>query len=153
MLAHKIGGLPIKDWMRRSVAVFAPRARLRWVKWGFESPSAVRRTLTRTSHPRYSRGVRRPLERATERGRETGPVFISEPLPIKSSACEKASISIDGVSLTVATVGEGWFELALIPETLTRTTLGARPVGSRINLEIDPLARYAFAAIEAQRNA
>ena len=75
-------------------------------------------------------------------------VRIERPAPLAAMIVEKAFISIDGVSLTVATVGEGWFELALIPETLTRTTLGARPVGSRINLEIDPLARYAFAAIE-----
>lgn len=56
---------------------------------------------------------------------------------------EKAFISVDGVSVTVAAVGEGWFELALIPETLQRTTLGRRNAGDRVNLEIDPLARYA----------
>jgi riboflavin synthase len=60
---------------------------------------------------------------------------------------EKAFIAIDGVSLTVAAVGDGWFEIALIPETLARTTLGARPVGSRVNIEIDPLARYVHAAV------
>jgi len=51
------------------------------------------------------------------------------------------------VSLTVAAVGKDWFEIALIPETLTRTTLGTRPAGSRVNIEVDPLARYVHAAV------
>ena len=55
----------------------------------------------------------------------------------------KGFIAIDGVSLTVAARGGDWFEVALIPETLARTTLGARATGSRVNLEIDPIARYA----------
>lgn len=74
-------------------------------------------------------------------------VRIERPAALAPMIVEKAFIAIDGVSLTVATVGDGWFEIALIPETLARTTLGARPVGSRVNLEIDPLARYAFAAL------
>jgi riboflavin synthase len=60
--------------------------------------------------------------------------------------CEKAFISVDGVSVTVAATGPGWFELALIPETLERTTLGHRNVGDRVNLEVDPIARYAVHA-------
>ncbi len=60
--------------------------------------------------------------------------------------CEKAFVSIDGVSVTVASTGPGWFELALIPETLARTTLGARNRGDYVNIEIDPLARYAVHA-------
>lgn len=62
---------------------------------------------------------------------------------------EKAFISIDGVSLTVAATGGDWFELALIPETLKRTTLGDRPEGSLVNVEVDPLARYSFEAVHA----
>lgn len=62
---------------------------------------------------------------------------------------EKAFVAIDGVSLTVTSVGDEWFELALIPETLKRTTLGARPVDSLVNVEVDPIARYAYAAVEA----
>ncbi len=73
-------------------------------------------------------------------------IRIKRPKALAPMIAEKAFIAIDGVSLTVATVGGGWFEIALIPETLGRTTLGARPVGSRVNLEVDPLARYAFAA-------
>ena len=55
----------------------------------------------------------------------------------------KGFVAVDGVSLTVAAVQPGWFEVALIPETLARTTLGSRPPGTRVNLEVDPLARYA----------
>ena len=55
----------------------------------------------------------------------------------------KGSITIDGVSLTVAAldVADSWFEVALIPTTLELTTLGALEVGSRVNLETDVLAR------------
>jgi riboflavin synthase len=71
---------------------------------------------------------------------------ISLPSQLQRYVCDKAFISVDGVSVTVAGAGEGWFELALIPETLRRTTLGRRGVGDRVNLEIDPLARYAVEA-------
>jgi riboflavin synthase len=74
-------------------------------------------------------------------------IRIERPARLAPMIAEKAFIAIDGVSLTVAAAGDGWFEIALIPETLARTTLGARPVGSRVNLEVDPLARYAVAAI------
>lgn len=76
-------------------------------------------------------------------------VRIERPPSLAPMIVEKAYIAVDGVSLTVAATGEDWFELALIPETLARTTLGARPTGSRVNLEVDPLARYAVAAIRA----
>jgi riboflavin synthase len=68
---------------------------------------------------------------------------IELPQALRRYVCEKAFISVDGVSVTVASAGEDWFELALIPETLRRTTLGRRDAGDRVNLEIDPLARYA----------
>jgi riboflavin synthase len=74
-------------------------------------------------------------------------IRIERPAPLAPMIAEKAFIAIDGVSLTVAAVGDEWFEIALIPETLARTTLGQRPAGSRVNLEIDPLARYAHTVI------
>jgi riboflavin synthase len=74
-------------------------------------------------------------------------IRIERPAKLAAMIAEKAFIAIDGVSLTVAAVGDGWFEIALIPETLARTTLGARPVGSCVNLEIDPLARYVHASL------
>jgi riboflavin synthase len=85
----------------------------------------------------------------------TGSVLAREPegqgerLRIKTTEtiapmiAPKGFIAVDGVSLTVARAGGGWFEVALIPETLARTTLGARVRGSRVNLEADPVARYA----------
>ena len=68
---------------------------------------------------------------------------IDLPVNLQRYVCEKAFVSVDGVSVTVAATGDGWFELALIPETLRRTTLGRRAAGDSVNLEIDPLARYA----------
>ena len=80
-------------------------------------------------------------------------VTIECPPSLARMVCEKAFVSIDGVSLTVAGVGTGRFDLALIPETLARTTLGDRPVGSFVNIEADPLARYAVAAVDGQNSA
>lgn len=75
-------------------------------------------------------------------------VRIETPALLRDFVAEKAFIGVDGVSLTVAACGDTWFELALIPETMRRTTLGRRPEGSMVNLEIDPFARY---AVEAAR--
>jgi riboflavin synthase len=55
---------------------------------------------------------------------------------------EKGSIAVDGVSLTVSAIDDGWFEVSLIPETLERTTLGAADAGRTVNLEVDVLAKY-----------
>ena len=55
---------------------------------------------------------------------------------------EKGSIAVDGVSLTVVDVHGDGFEVALIPETLERTTLGSLEPGHRVNLEVDVLAKY-----------
>ena len=74
-------------------------------------------------------------------------VRFERPAALARAIAEKAFVAIDGVSLTVAAAGDGWFEVAVIPETLVRTTLKARGAGSRVNLEIDPLARYATAAV------
>ena len=55
---------------------------------------------------------------------------------------EKGSIAVDGVSLTVAGVGDKAFEFALIPHTATVTTLGIKGPGDPVNLEVDLLAKY-----------
>jgi riboflavin synthase len=54
----------------------------------------------------------------------------------------KGSIAVDGVSLTAAEVDDTSFTVSLIPETLTRTTLGAARPGTKVNLEVDMLAKY-----------
>jgi riboflavin synthase len=71
---------------------------------------------------------------------------IELPPTLAHYICEKAFVSVDGVSLTVAAVAPGSFEVALIPETLARTTLGERTPSDAVNLEVDPLARYAVGA-------
>ena len=54
----------------------------------------------------------------------------------------KGSISVSGVSLTVARVDDAGFDVSLIPETLERTTLGGAGEGARVNLEVDVVAKY-----------
>ena len=53
----------------------------------------------------------------------------------------KGSVAVEGVSLTVASAGDGGFEVALIPTTLERTTIGRRRVGDAVNVETDILVR------------
>lgn len=77
-------------------------------------------------------------------------VRIARPAALSAMLAPKAFVAIDGISLTIAAVGPDWFEIAVIPETLARTTLRERPVGSSVNIEIDPLARYVQAAIASQ---
>jgi riboflavin synthase len=67
---------------------------------------------------------------------------IQAPREALRYAVVKGSIAVDGVSLTVAALAEGCFEVSLIPETLQRTTLGQLPSGARVNLEVDVLAKY-----------
>jgi len=55
---------------------------------------------------------------------------------------EKGSVTVNGVSLTVAAVTEGGFEVALIPHTLEVTNFGKLDVGSTVNLEADVIAKY-----------
>ena len=63
---------------------------------------------------------------------------------------EQGSIAVDGVSLTVAARGEGWVEVALIPETIARTNLGGLERGDRVNIERDMLARLVDDAVRRQ---
>jgi riboflavin synthase len=55
---------------------------------------------------------------------------------------DKGSVSVDGVSLTVAGVDGDAFSVALIPHTLAVTTLGSAGAGDAVNLEVDVLAKY-----------
>lgn len=56
---------------------------------------------------------------------------------------QKGSITLDGVSLTIAALGPNWFEVALIPQTLATTTLGERRPGDQVIVEYDLFAKYA----------
>ncbi len=64
------------------------------------------------------------------------------PAALSRYVVEKGSITVDGVSLTVAEVGDDWFAVGLIPTTLKLTTLGSKGVGDPVNLEVDVLAKY-----------
>ncbi|TWU47938.1 riboflavin synthase [Rubripirellula reticaptiva] len=72
---------------------------------------------------------------------------FSMPRHLASQVASKGSIAIDGISLTVVDVSEDTFTVALIPHTLTVTTLGNRKVGDRVNLETDLLAKYVERAV------
>jgi riboflavin synthase len=63
---------------------------------------------------------------------------------------EKGSIAVDGISLTVVDVFESAFTVSLIPLTLRDTTAGGWTVGSRVNLEVDLIARYVARALAAR---
>ncbi|MGA8047844.1 MAG: riboflavin synthase [Dermatophilaceae bacterium] len=63
---------------------------------------------------------------------------------------EKGSITVDGVSLTVASVDERTFTVSLIPTTLELTTLGHKRVGDTVNLEVDVLAKYVERILDAR---
>jgi riboflavin synthase len=73
---------------------------------------------------------------------------VSLPAALAPLVAEKGSVAVDGVSLTVARALRDRFELALIPETLTRTTLGAAAPGTRVNLEADVVARHVARLVE-----
>jgi riboflavin synthase len=74
------------------------------------------------------------------------------PKSLRALVAEKGSVAVDGVSLTVTKVGASWLEIMLVPHTLSQTTLGGRKPGERVNLEADPLARYAVNAVSTLRS-
>ncbi|HVA36922.1 MAG TPA: riboflavin synthase [Candidatus Dormibacteraeota bacterium] len=86
---------------------------------------------------------------AKEREGQGWRLRVERPGPLAAMLAEKAFVALDGVSVTIAAVGAGWLEVALIPETARRTTLGEKSVGDRVNVEVDPVARYAAAAVAA----
>jgi riboflavin synthase len=67
---------------------------------------------------------------------------VDLPAQLLRYVVDKGSITLSGVSLTVAELGDAWAEVSLIPETLERTNLGAVQAGSRINVECDIVAKY-----------
>ena len=133
---------------------------------GLVSFEAVPETLSRTTLGGWRTGTRVNLERALGVGDRIGGhlvqghvdavgevvrrvaegqgarLAIRLPPEIAPLVAEKGSIAVDGVSLTVAAVAEDRFEVALIPETLARTTLGEAAPGTRVNLAADLVARH-----------
>lgn len=67
---------------------------------------------------------------------------VDTPESLRRYLLEKGSVTIDGVSLTIASITDRGFTVALIPHTLEMTTLGLRSPGEQVNLEMDVLAKY-----------
>jgi riboflavin synthase len=129
---------------------------------------AVRETLERSTLGRLKRGDSVNLERSLRLGDRLGghlvlghvdavgtirivrsqgaetTIRIEAPAEVMTYVVEKGSIAVDGVSLTVAGLGSGWFELAVIPHTLAATTLSEAVSGSVVNLETDIIGKYVY---------
>ena len=127
---------------------------------------AVAETLRRTSLGRLEPGSEVNLEPALRAGEPLGghivqghvdgvgrvrslePVGDGAELTVEAApellryCVEKGSITVDGVSLTVASLAEDAFSIALIPHTLVETTLSRLAPGDEVNLEVDVLAKY-----------
>lgn len=79
-------------------------------------------------------------------------VVTIEPNPeLLKYIVEKGSITVDGTSLTVASVNDKVFTVSLIPETLAKTTLGLVIPGDQVNLEVDVMAKYVEKLMAAQK--
>lgn len=127
---------------------------------------AVAGTLERTTLGRLRAGDRVHLERALRVGDRIGGHLVlghvdgvirvvrasrrgadrrmrlGLPPELARYVAPQGSVAIAGVSLTVAAVGRGSFEVALVPETVARTTLGDLRAGAAVNVEVDVVARY-----------
>ena len=133
---------------------------------GRVSFEAVPETLVRTSLGNLAAGVRVNVEPAVRAGEPLGGhyvqghvdgvgvvraseeegvgrrLWIDAPAEILRYAVEKGSIAVQGTSLTVAALDDEGFAVAIIPHTLTATTLGELRPGHAVNLEVDVLAKY-----------
>jgi riboflavin synthase len=78
-------------------------------------------------------------------------VTIGAPEAVTDLIAEKGCIAVDGISLTVVDVFEAAFTVSLIPFTLANTTAGAWTVGTRMNLEVDLIARYVARALSSRK--
>jgi riboflavin synthase len=133
----------------------------------FFAVDAAAETLRVTTAGSWRRGTKLNLERALRLGDELGGHLVTghvdgvaelvarEDLPdmarlslrvpadLMRFIAPKGSVALDGVSLTVNTVSGDTFSVLIIPHTLKATTFGALGVGTRLNLEVDLMARYA----------
>ena len=86
-------------------------------------------------------GVGRVLRRSPSEHWEVVEVALPEG-DLGKYLVDKGSVTVDGVSLTIIEAGDRSFSVSLIPETLSRTTLGSRGPGDAVNLEVDVLAKH-----------
>jgi riboflavin synthase len=84
------------------------------------------------------------------RAREGERMTIEAPPEILRYCVEKGSITVEGVSLTIAALEDDAFTVALVAHTLEVTTLGALQPGDRVNLEVDVLAKYVERLLSSQ---
>lgn len=80
--------------------------------------------------------------RSVEPEGEGARMWVEAPPQVLRYCVEKGSICVSGVSLTVAALDQGAFAVALVPHTMTATTLGTLRAGDEVNLEADVLAKY-----------
>jgi riboflavin synthase len=73
---------------------------------------------------------------------------FSLPADLADYVVEKGSIAVDGISLTVATVDDEAFEVAIVPETYRRTTLSEKAPGDPVHLEVDVVAKYVESLVD-----
>lgn len=133
---------------------------------GTFTADVMRETLDRSRLGSYAPGSRVNLERALAAGQRMGGhivqghvdgvaevvsrtasehwevVRFTLPQQLNRYVVEKGSIAVNGTSLTVSAVSEGYFEVSLIPTTLSETTAGALQPGDPVNLEVDVVAKY-----------
>ena len=133
---------------------------------GSFTADVMRETLDRSRLGTYKAGSKVNLERALAAGQRMGGHIVqghvdgvaevvsrtpSEhwevvrfmlPRQLSRYVVEKGSIAVNGTSLTVSAVGEGYFEVSLIPTTLRETTAGTLAPGDPVNLEVDIVAKY-----------
>lgn len=86
--------------------------------------------------------------RSIDRGANAWRTEFAAPQDVTDTLVAKGSVAVDGVSLTVADVGKDTFSVALIPTTLTETTLADLAVGNRVNVETDVIGKYVRRCIE-----
>jgi riboflavin synthase len=129
---------------------------------------AVPETLGRTNLGQLRPGDPVNLERAAELGDRLGGHLVQghvdavgtivAPAPglvvrlageLTAYLVEKGSVTVDGISLTVVSVTEEGFSVAIIPHTLQVTTLGRKSVGDPVNIEVDVIAKYAARLLQA----
>jgi len=76
---------------------------------------------------------------------------VSYPLGLAPLLIHRGSVAVDGISLTVARLDEGTFDIQVVPFTLAHTSLQAARPGQRVNLECDVLGKYVIRALEVMR--
>jgi riboflavin synthase len=131
---------------------------------------AAAETLGVTTARDWGAGARLNLERALKIGDELGGhvvtghvdgiatilsredlpdmarIVLRAPRQLARFIAAKGSVTLDGVSLTVNTVEDDRFSVLIIPHTLSATTIGAWRAGQAVNIEVDLMARYGYAA-------